>query len=89
MFWCSSFSSLPNLSIWFSWPFYVLKLRKEFNSDVNSVISALGGLSATSPSGCADLTHLFRLAALEAKKSRVEGRLFRVVSLFDEGSTIS
>jgi hypothetical protein len=57
-----------------------MQLRKEFSSDVDSAIAALRGLSATSACGAADLTGLFRVAAHEAKKSRVQNRIFRVVS---------
>lgn len=38
------------------------------------------GLSATTSSGQPDLTNLFRLAAHEAKKSHMQGRILRVVS---------
>ncbi|KAK4785660.1 hypothetical protein SAY86_002349 [Trapa natans] len=62
-------------------------LRKDFNSDIDSVISAFRGLSATSPSGSADLTHLFRLAAHEAKKSQAQGRLLRVILIYCRSST--
>lgn len=58
----------------------IIKLRKEFSSDVESVSAALRGLSATSSSGHADLTALFRVATHEAKKSRAQNRIFRVVT---------
>lgn len=38
------------------------------------------GLSATSSCGPADLTSLFQIASHEAKKSRAQNRIFRVVS---------
>ncbi|PKI34716.1 hypothetical protein CRG98_044894 [Punica granatum] len=62
-------------------------LRKEFSSDVDSAMSALRSLSATSPSGHADLTHLLRLAAHEAKKSLAQGRIFRVILFYCRSST--
>ena len=58
----------------------ILKLRKEFSSDVESVTAAFRGLSATSSSGHADLTALFRVATHEAKKSRALNRIYRVVA---------
>lgn len=57
-------------------------LRKEFSSDVESTIAAVRALSATTVStGQADLTNLFRLAAHEAKKSRAQNRILRVVRI--------
>ena len=44
------------------------------------VLSASSSSSTTA--GQPDLTHLFRLAAHEAKKSRLQGRILRVVSPF-------
>jgi hypothetical protein len=38
------------------------------------------GLTATTSSSQPDLTSLFRLAAHESKKSRMQGRILRVVS---------
>lgn len=59
----------------------IFQLRKEFSSDVESTIAAVRALSATTvSSGQADLTNLFRLAAHEAKKSRAQNRILRVVS---------
>lgn len=60
--------------------FSFLKIRKEFSSDVDSAKAAFRMLSATSSSGHADLTTLFRIAAHEAKKSRAQKRILRVVS---------
>jgi len=40
------------------------------------------GISASSSAGPPDLTVLFRLAAHEAKESRAQGRILRVVSVF-------
>lgn len=60
--------------------FDIFKLRKEFSSEVESAIAAFRGLSTTSSGGHADLTALFRVAAHEAKKSRAQNRIFRVVS---------
>ncbi|KAK3032362.1 hypothetical protein RJ639_037080 [Escallonia herrerae] len=55
-------------------------LRKEFSSDVDSATAAFRGITVDSSSGNADLTQLFRVAAHEAKKSRAQNRLLRVVS---------
>ena len=61
---------------------YFFQLRKEFSNDVESAIAAVRALSATAASaGQADLTNLFRLAAHEAKKSRAQNRILRVVSV--------
>lgn len=66
-----------------SWLFCdVWKLRKEFSSEVDSALSAVRAITAADSSyGLADITQLFRIAAHEAKKSRAQGRLFRVVNL--------
>lgn len=57
-----------------------LQLKKELSNDVESAIAAVRGLTATSSSGQPDLTNLFKVAAHEAKKSRLQNRIFRVVS---------
>lgn len=64
----------------FSFLYVVLKLRKEFSGDVESAMTALRGLPTTSSCGHADLTSLFRVASHEAKKSRAQNRILRVVS---------
>uniref|UniRef100_A0A2P2QLP3 BRISC and BRCA1-A complex member 1 n=1 Tax=Rhizophora mucronata TaxID=61149 RepID=A0A2P2QLP3_RHIMU len=61
-------------------------LRKEFSNEVESAAAALRGLSATSSSGQADLTTLFRLAAHEAKKSRAQNRILRVILIYCRSS---
>ncbi|KAA8521300.1 hypothetical protein F0562_011954 [Nyssa sinensis] len=61
-------------------------LRKEFSSEVDSAVAAVRGLSADSSSGHADLTHLFRVAAHEAKKSRAQNRIFRVILIYCRSS---
>ncbi|XVF89117.1 hypothetical protein PTKIN_Ptkin19aG0104800 [Pterospermum kingtungense] len=62
-------------------------LRKEFSSDVESAIAAVRALSATAvSSGQADLTNLFRLAAHEAKKSRAQNRILRVILIYCRSS---
>ncbi|CAN1825201.1 BRISC and BRCA1-A complex member 1 [Linum perenne] len=61
-------------------------VRKEFSSEVDACIAAVRGISATSSSGQADLTHLFRLAAHEAKKSRAQNRLLRVILVYCRSS---
>lgn len=57
-----------------------MKLRREFSSEVESAHTALRILSAIPLSGNADLTGLFRIASHEAKKSRAQNRILRVVS---------
>lgn len=59
-----------------------LKVRKEFTSEVDSATAAFRSLSVSSSGGHADLTQLFRIAAHEAKKSRSQNRILRVVSEF-------
>lgn len=66
-----------------------MKLRKDFSSEVECAIAALRGLAATSSCGPADLTSLFRVAAHEAKKSRAQNRIFRVVCSVEIASCIS
>jgi hypothetical protein len=61
-------------------------LKKEFSNDVESAIAALRGLSATSSNGQADLTQLFRIAAHEAKKSRAQNRILRVILVYCRSS---
>uniref|UniRef100_A0A7N0RHL2 BRISC and BRCA1-A complex member 1 n=1 Tax=Kalanchoe fedtschenkoi TaxID=63787 RepID=A0A7N0RHL2_KALFE len=61
-------------------------VRKEFNNDVDSALSALRSISVNPTGGLADLTHLFRVAAHEAKKSRAQNRLFRVVVITTSSS---
>ncbi|CAM8916557.1 unnamed protein product [Rhodiola kirilowii] len=62
-------------------------VRKEFSNDVDSALSALRSISASPGGGPADLTHLFRLAAHEAKKSRAQNRLFRVILFYCRSSS--
>ncbi|XP_072978075.1 uncharacterized protein [Typha angustifolia] len=62
-------------------------VKKDFSSDVNSATEAVRSLTAAeSPSGLADITQLFRIAAHEAKKSRAQGRLFRVILIYCRSS---
>ncbi|XP_026661407.1 uncharacterized protein LOC103709554 [Phoenix dactylifera] len=62
-------------------------LRKEFSNDVDSAMAAVRGLAAANSSyGVADITQLFRIAAHEAKKSRMQGRLFRVMLIYCRSS---
>ncbi|KAF3660110.1 putative protein EARLY FLOWERING 3-like [Capsicum annuum] len=56
-----------------------MKVRKEFTSDIDSVVPACRGIAVDSPCGHADLTQLFRVAAHEAKKSRAQNRILRVL----------
>ncbi|KAI8530984.1 hypothetical protein RHMOL_Rhmol11G0102500 [Rhododendron molle] len=62
-------------------------LRKEFSSEVDSAMAAFRGLSVDSSSGHADLTQLFRIATHEAKKSRVQNRILRVILIYCRSST--
>ncbi|KAM7507553.1 hypothetical protein LguiA_018006 [Lonicera macranthoides] len=61
-------------------------LRKEFSSEVDSAVAALRGIKVDSSSGHADLTQLFRVANHEAKKSRAQSRILRVVLLYCRSS---
>ncbi|XP_009591250.1 uncharacterized protein [Nicotiana tomentosiformis] len=61
-------------------------LQKEFSSDIEMANSALRGLTVNSSCGHADLTQLFRLAAHEAKKSRAQNRILRVILLYCRSS---
>ncbi|XP_043722204.1 uncharacterized protein LOC122669498 [Telopea speciosissima] len=63
-------------------------LRKEFRSDAESAIAALRMISIAPDSsyGQADLTHLFRVAAHEAKKSRAQNRIFRLILIYCRSS---
>ena len=69
-----AFATLSNSISW---------LRKEFSSEIESTIAAVRALSATSSTTSQpDLTNLFRLAAHEAKKSRMQGRILRVILFY-------
>ncbi|XP_008230708.1 PREDICTED: uncharacterized protein LOC103329952 [Prunus mume] len=72
-----AFASLGKSASW---------LRKEFSSEVESAFAAFRVLSATSSSSNADLTSLFRVAAHEAKKSRAQNRLLRVILIYCRSS---
>ncbi|KAI4337119.1 hypothetical protein L6164_015571 [Bauhinia variegata] len=61
-------------------------LRKEFSNDVESAIAAVQGLSVTPSSGQVDLTALFRAAAHEAKRSRMQNRILRVILIYCRSS---
>uniref|UniRef100_A0A1J3G1T5 BRISC and BRCA1-A complex member 1 n=2 Tax=Noccaea caerulescens TaxID=107243 RepID=A0A1J3G1T5_NOCCA len=61
-------------------------LKKEFTSDAESAVASLRGLSATKSSGRADLTLLFRAAAHEAKNSRAQNRILRVILIYCRSS---
>ncbi|KAK6140886.1 hypothetical protein DH2020_025380 [Rehmannia glutinosa] len=72
-----AFAALSKTTYW---------LRKEFSSEVDSAIAALRGISVDSSSNHADLTQLFRVATHEAKKSRGQNRIFRVILLYCRSS---
>ncbi|KAI4316550.1 hypothetical protein L6164_024524 [Bauhinia variegata] len=61
-------------------------LRKEFSNDVESAIAAVQGLHVTSSSSQADLTNLFLAAAYEAKRSRMQNRILRVILIYCRSS---
>ncbi|KAH9605615.1 hypothetical protein KSS87_001027 [Heliosperma pusillum] len=61
-------------------------VRKEFSNDVDAAVAALRGLSVVSSGGHADLSQLFRIAAHEAKKSRSQNRILRVILLYCRSS---
>ncbi|XP_057516415.1 uncharacterized protein LOC130797716 [Amaranthus tricolor] len=61
-------------------------VRKDFTSDIDSAIAAFRGLSVIPSGGEADLTQLFRIAAHEAKKSRSQNRILRVILLYCRSS---
>jgi len=58
----------------------MFQLKKEFSNDAKSAAASLREMSATRSSGPADLTFLFQEAAQEAKTSRAQNRILRVVS---------
>ncbi|WJX35353.1 hypothetical protein P8452_23356 [Trifolium repens] len=68
-----AFATLSNSVSW---------LRKEFSSEIESTIAAMRGLTATTSSSQPDLTSLFRLAAHESRKSRMQGRILRVILFY-------
>ncbi|XP_076943476.1 uncharacterized protein LOC143613723 [Bidens hawaiensis] len=73
-----AFFALGNSPFW---------LKKEFTSDADSAIAAFRGITVDStPAGHADLTHLFRVANHEAKKSRAQNRILRVILLYCRSS---
>lgn len=61
-------------------------LKKEFSSDADSAIAAFRGITVDSSAGHADLTHLFKVANHEAKKSRAQNRILRVILLYCRSS---
>ncbi|KAL6276686.1 hypothetical protein ACE6H2_020287 [Prunus campanulata] len=72
-----AFASLGKSAYW---------LWKEFSSEVESAFAAFRVLSANSSSSNVDLTSLFRVAAHEAKKSRAQNRLLRVILIYCRSS---
>ncbi|KAG7545288.1 hypothetical protein ISN44_As12g007760 [Arabidopsis suecica] len=63
-----------------AWP------KKEFTSDAESAAASLREISATNSSGPADLTLLFQEAAQEAKTSRAQNRILRVILIYCRSS---
>lgn len=70
---------ISHFKAYFNSLYLLLKVRKDFTSDIDSAIAAFRGLSVIPSGGEADLTQLFRIAAHEAKKSRSQNRILRVV----------
>ncbi|XP_047341897.1 uncharacterized protein LOC124945497 [Impatiens glandulifera] len=64
-------------------------LRKDFSNDVDSAMAAFSALSVdhSSCGGQADLTQLFKVVAHEAKKSRLQNRILRLILLYCRSST--
>ncbi|KAL8107260.1 uncharacterized protein LOC141675120 [Apium graveolens] len=61
-------------------------LQKEFSSTLDSALAAFRGITEHYSSDQADLTQLFRAAAHEAKKSRAQNRILRLVLLYCRSS---
>ncbi|XP_074588484.1 uncharacterized protein LOC141844343 [Curcuma longa] len=62
-------------------------LRKDFSNEVDLLLPAVWSLTAADTSyGLADITQLFRIATHEAKKSRAQSRLFRVILIYCRSS---
>ncbi|OAO97535.1 hypothetical protein AXX17_AT4G37790 [Arabidopsis thaliana] len=61
-------------------------LKKEFSNDAKSAAASLREMSATRSSGPADLTFLFQEAAQEAKTSRAQNRILRVILMYCRSS---
>lgn len=62
-------------------------LQKEFSNEVRSAMVAVQSLTAAASSyGSADITQLFRIATQEAKNSRAQGRLLRVILIYCRSS---
>ncbi|KAL3655694.1 hypothetical protein CASFOL_000090 [Castilleja foliolosa] len=74
-----AFSALSKTTYW---------LRKEFSSEVESANAAMRGISVDSSSDIADLTQLFKVATHEAKKSRAQNRIFRVILIYCRSSML-
>ncbi|KAJ6805014.1 uncharacterized protein M6B38_181495 [Iris pallida] len=63
-------------------------LRKEFSNQVEPAMVSVRAIKAAESSyGVADLTQLFRMATHEARKSRAQNRIFRVVLVYCRSST--
>jgi hypothetical protein len=64
----------------------MFQLKKEFSNDAKSAAASLREMSATRSSGPADLTFLFQEAAQEAKTSRAQNRILRVILMYCRSS---
>lgn len=57
-----------------------MQLEKGFSSTYESALTSFRGITQHSSFDQADLTQLFREAAVEAKKLRAQNRILRLVS---------
>lgn len=57
-----------------------MQLQKEFSNTPESALASFRKITPHSSSDQADLTQLFRAAAHEAKRSRAQNRILRLVS---------
>ncbi|PIA33034.1 hypothetical protein AQUCO_04200050v1 [Aquilegia coerulea] len=65
---------------------YASMHRRDFSNNVESAFSVLKAFTASASFGQADLTQLFRIAAHEAKKSRAQNRILRVIFIYCRSS---
>ncbi|ERN15401.1 uncharacterized protein LOC18443690 [Amborella trichopoda] len=63
-------------------------IRKEFSGDVDAAMASISSLTADSLYIRADLTQLFKMAAHEAKRSRSQSRILRVILIYCRSSVV-
>ncbi|KAG9154105.1 hypothetical protein Leryth_000579 [Lithospermum erythrorhizon] len=68
-----AYAALANTAGW---------IKKEFSSDVDAALAMARTLRIDPTSDRADVTQLFKSAAIEAKKSRSQGRILRVILFY-------